>query len=302
MKQSIALLLILFVAGCGFLPADTGPAPIYTYGSGKGVGSTGSHMVTDGDTLSNIARRYGLTVADLASQNGLTTTAKLRVGQRLTLPRPRDYKVKDGDTTRVVARVFEMSPAELARLNKISGSGELRPGQTLSLSREKLNALVRDVVQRPLSLPPAKPQKSNSPSIVTAVLQPVPKGKIFMAPVRGTVLTSYGTGGDGRQNDGVNIAAPLGAPVQAARAGAVVYAADDIEGYGNMILIKHDKSYVTVYAHLADLRVKQGDHVQQGQMIGTVGQTGAVTEPQLHFEIRRGKATENPAKYITHGL
>ncbi len=301
-RPALLMFLCTLVTACGFLPDDTGPAPIYTYGSGKGVGSTGSHMVTSGDTLTNVAKRYGLTVSDLAEKNGLTPTSQLKIGQRLSLPRPRDYKVRDGDTARIVANTFDMSAADVARLNRLKDSTHLQPGQVLSLSREKLNKLVQQVVQSPFVPPPSKPSTAPKPAVATGQLQSVPKGKTFMTPVRGRVVSGFGTGADGRQNDGVNIAAALGTPVQAARSGEVVYAAGDIAGYGNMVLIKHENSYVTVYAHLDRIAVEKGDHVRQGQMIGTVGQTGAIASPQLHFEIRRGKATENPAKHVTLGL
>ncbi|MES2729233.1 MAG: M23 family metallopeptidase [Pseudomonadota bacterium] len=283
---------------------SAGPAPFYDYGVSKGIGSTGSHIVSAGDTLADIARRYGLTISDLAAENGIASTTKVKTGMRLILPRPRTYQVKEGDTTRVVANMFEMSAADIARLNALDGPTPLRAGQTLNLSREKLNQLVQQTVQTPLVPPPAKPapRQSAPPAAAPSALQSVPANKDFMTPVKGRVIAAFGMDAEGRQNDGVNIAAAVGTPVQASRAGQVAYAAGDIAGYGNMILIKHDNSYVTVYAHLGRIDVAKGDRVRQGDVLGTVGQTGAVSVPQLHFEIRRGKVTENPSRHVAFGL
>ena len=120
----------------------------------------------------------------------------------------------------------------------------------------------------------------------------------FSLPVRGDILSGYGPKDGGLHNDGINIAAALGTPVAAAQSGVVAYVGDAIEGYGNLILLRHDEGYITAYAHLNSVSVKRGDTLSQGQPIGTVGQTGSVTQPQLHFEIRKGTKALNPAVYL----
>jgi len=99
-------------------------------------------------------------------------------------------------------------------------------------------------------------------------------------------------------NDGINIAAPKGTPVVAAQDGQVVYADDGLSGYGNLILIRHQGGLVTAYAHLQNMAVGKGALVRQGQPVGTVGSSGNVATSQLHFEVRRGKDTIDPAKYL----
>jgi murein DD-endopeptidase MepM/ murein hydrolase activator NlpD len=123
-------------------------------------------------------------------------------------------------------------------------------------------------------------------------------GKGFVWPVRGRIVTAYGTTPQGTQNDGINIAAPAGTPVLAADAGEVAYAGNELRGYGNLILIKHPNGYITAYGHNATLLVKRGQHVARGQPIAKVGATGAVSEPQLHFEIRRGSRVLDPDEYL----
>jgi len=100
--------------------------------------------------------------------------------------------------------------------------------------------------------------------------------------------------GNGQRNDGINIAAPLGTPIRAAASGTISYAGNELKGYGNLILIKHDDGYVTAYAHAESIVVNRGDTVTKGQIIGYAGTTGDVTTPQLHFEIRHGVQPVNP--------
>jgi murein DD-endopeptidase MepM/ murein hydrolase activator NlpD len=120
----------------------------------------------------------------------------------------------------------------------------------------------------------------------------------FGWPVQGKIISKYGATADGLRNDGVNIAAPVGAPVVAAADGVVAYAGNELRGFGNMILIRHADGWVTAYAHNQSLTVKKGDAVKRGQTIARVGQTGNVTSPQLHFEIRKGTSAQDPMKYL----
>jgi murein DD-endopeptidase MepM/ murein hydrolase activator NlpD len=120
----------------------------------------------------------------------------------------------------------------------------------------------------------------------------------FYWPVRGNVVSTYGSKGSGKQNDGINISAPKGTPVKASAAGLVVYSGEDLGGLGHLILIRHSGNYHTAYAHVDNKLVKTGDRVAVGQAIANVGKTGNVTTPQLHFEIRDGKKPVNPDSFL----
>jgi murein DD-endopeptidase MepM/ murein hydrolase activator NlpD len=98
----------------------------------------------------------------------------------------------------------------------------------------------------------------------------------------------------GKLHAGIDIAADVGEPVHAAAPGAVIYAGDGIQGYGNVVIIRHDDNLTTLYAHNSHLEVKQGSTVKQGTVIATVGSTGHSTGPHLHFEIRFGEKPINP--------
>jgi len=121
----------------------------------------------------------------------------------------------------------------------------------------------------------------------------------FAWPLRGRVISEFGTKISGEKNDGINIAATLGAPIRAAANGTVTYAGDGLKGYGNLVLIRHAEGYVTAYAHADSLSVAKGDIVSKGQIIGYAGSTGGASEPQLHFEIRHGTTPVNPRALLS---
>lgn len=123
-------------------------------------------------------------------------------------------------------------------------------------------------------------------------------GGRFAWPVRGPILSDYGPKPDGLRNDGINIGAAKGTPVKAADNGIVAYAGNQLRAFGNLVLIRHDGGLVTVYGHLDSMSVEQGQRVTKGQAIGTVGQTGNVRSPQLHFGLRKGETPLNPTDQL----
>ncbi|WP_156255839.1 murein hydrolase activator EnvC family protein, partial [Sandarakinorhabdus oryzae] len=120
----------------------------------------------------------------------------------------------------------------------------------------------------------------------------------FRWPLPGRILSGFGAKPGGRFNDGVNLKASAGEPVRAAGDGVVAYAGDAIPGFGNLLLVKHAGGWVSAYAHNEALLVARGQRVKAGEVIARAGQSGAVAEPQLHFELRRGRTPVDPAKVI----
>ena len=116
----------------------------------------------------------------------------------------------------------------------------------------------------------------------------------FRWPARGRVIQGFKSGG----NDGINIAVPEGTAVKAAEGGVVKYAGSELKGYGNLVLIQHPNGFVSAYAHNGELDVKRGDTVKRGQTIAKAGQTGNVTTPQVHFELRKGATPVDPTGYL----
>jgi murein DD-endopeptidase MepM/ murein hydrolase activator NlpD len=134
---------------------------------------------------------------------------------------------------------------------------------------------------------------------VSAFAAPAGNAPAFAWPVSGRVISDFGATNNGGKNDGINIATPLNAPIHASASGTVTYAGDELKGYGNLVLLKHAGGYTTAYAHADKLVVQKGDFVARGQVIGYSGQTGDVSSPQLHFEIRSNTTPVNPRSYLS---
>ena len=190
---------------------------------------------------------------------------------------------------------------DLAVMNNLSAPFALSVGQKLKVP-DLSSAPVRSVATIKVdsaTVPVAKPKEkiSSDPTQKLPTIGARSSSK-FSWPVRGRVLSAYGAKGDGLFNDGINIAAARGTTVGAAENGVVAYAGNEVKGMGNLIIIQHSGGWMTVYAHLDSMTVRRGNKVSVGQKIGTVGETGKVDEPQLHFEIRKGTKAYNPSTYL----
>jgi len=229
------------------------------------------HVVQSGDTLMNIARRSGVTLPALARANKLQTTAKLSIGDRLTIP--------PGGHPTAVARP---APAA-APQTQVAQARAPQPEKVASLPVQKANVAKEE----------ARPAE-------TAVKTAEPSGAMpsFRWPVRGRVIAGFGSKPNGTQNDGINLAVPEGTPIKAADDGVVAYAGNELKGYGNLVLIRHASGFVSAYAHASEIMVKRGDTIKRGQVIAHAGQTGNVTSPQLHFEIRKGSTPVDPTQFL----
>lgn len=127
---------------------------------------------------------------------------------------------------------------------------------------------------------------------------PVGDAPVFAWPVSGPVISDFGSTANGGKNDGINIAVPMNTPIHASASGTVTYAGNELKDYGNLVLVKHSGGYTTAYAHADRLIVSRGDFVARGQVIAYAGQTGDVSRPQLHFEIRSATTPVNPHTYL----
>jgi len=228
------------------------------------AGVRGVHIVAPGETLHSIARHYGKSVLELAKANNIPPDTMVRIGSRIVIP---------GAT----GAAASAAPAE--------PRGE---GTVASLAPAESPHSARLVA-------PAPPEAQRS-----AVKTAEPAGSLpsFRWPVRGRIIASFGPKPNGLQNDGINLAVPEGTPVKAAEDGVVAYAGNELKGYGNLVLLRHSNGYVTAYADTSEILVKRGDVVKRGQVIAKSGQTGNVTSPQLHFEIRKGATPVDPAQYL----
>lgn len=258
------------------------------------------HRVAPGETIATIARAYNVSTQDVVRTNGIEPPYLIYVGDAILLPLP----TAGGGMPPVVASAPPVSGAPMSA-----------PQQSAPQIVEAPPALSMPPNQSPTPSPPSAPMESpqsgppdamppdsmaSLPPPTVPVEPPVtaPAGA-FIWPVQGRVLSSFGSKPGGLVNDGINIAAPAGTPVRASQDGTVAYAGNELRGYGNLLLVRHDNGWVTAYAHNSELMVGRGDRVKRGQVISRVGATGSVGEPQLHFEIRQGTRSVDPTRYLS---
>lgn len=280
----------------------------------------GSVTVAAGEDWSQVARRSGVPVGALRAANGLSAAARLAVGQGLRVPAGRVHAVAPGETGIAIARAYGANWTRVIAANRLTPPYTLEIGDRLLLpSRATVAAMsveerarafridIDDLITggepavtggTPVRPRPRVAAPSRSPPQV-AVLPAMPGGSPqFAWPVEGRILSGFGPKPGGRYNDGVNLKASAGSPVRAAADGVVAYAGDAVAGFGNLILVKHADGWVSAYGHNSALLVARGAKVATGDIIARAGATGAVDEPQVHFELRRGRVANDPVKLL----
>ena len=259
--------------------------------------------VARGDTLYSISRAYSVPVNDLAVMNDLRAPFVLNAGQKLRVPdlpvaktapvvsnAPAPAKTAKSQT-RTADNAAPKTPVKKSE-KTVKPADKPDQKQTQKSTAQKTKADTKK--------PESKQTKNTDKSGTTTQSQKIAarSSSKFTWPVRGTILSHYGAKTGGLYNDGINISAATGTNVVAAENGVVAYAGNEVRGMGNLIIIQHADGWMTVYAHLNSMTVRRGARVNVGQKIGTVGQTGKVTKPQLHFEIRKGTKSYNPTNYL----
>jgi murein DD-endopeptidase MepM/ murein hydrolase activator NlpD len=236
-----------------------------------------AHVIESGESLYTIARRYDVTAQAIIQANGLGSPDKIYVGQKIVIPGRADLLAAKGPARPVVGDDTSAAPIQVASVATNAASP----------------IASREMLEPAESAPPATANasvQSNGPLIQPKVEPTLSGAEKFRWPVSGRVITDFANS----KGTGINIEAPEGAAIRAAENGQVIYVGNGVEGYGNLILIRHPNGYVSAYAHLKDTKVAKGDVVSRGDQIGTAGMTGSVSRPQLHFELRKGATPVDP--------
>jgi murein DD-endopeptidase MepM/ murein hydrolase activator NlpD len=290
--------------------------------------------IAQGDTLDTLSRRYGVPASAIMQANALTSPTGIRPGQRLVIPRynhaasaparsQSEHVVSPGETMTGIAKRYNVPLKDLAKANRIEPYAQLKMGDRLVIpgrfAEAKAPAAAPKPAQTQAQAQPPKAAPAPAPAQKMAAAAPAPtalavsssgnvneedvKGSgsgspAFRWPVRGRIIAGFGPKPNGQQNDGINLSVPEGTPIKAAEDGVVAYSGNELKGYGNLVLIRHPNGFVTAYAHASELMVKRGDTIKRGQTIAKAGQTGTVTSPQVHFEIRKGSSPVDPTQYL----
>lgn len=262
-------------------------------------GGSGEYVVQRGDTLLVVARKLGVDFQTLARTNGKSAPYTIFVGEKLRVPgsyagAPQVAQASGSGGTLVIASPNASGGAKAPSRATTTTMSKLPPAPEPAPSSTPVTPEARPAAQASVQPAPSTQQQASLPPAPPPPLA----GRGFVWPVHGEVLQEFGPMAKGQHNDGVNIAAPRGTPVRAAENGVVAYVGNELKGFGNLLLIKHADGWMTAYAHNDQLLVGKGDQVRRGQQIATVGTSGNVTQPQLHFELRKGTEAVNPADHI----
>lgn len=283
------LILIFFIASC----STDKPAPIerkeqFYYGQN---GVVKLIRVTRSQSIKELAYNYNIDAEVLAKINGRPVNGYFAVGEVIKIPLSSDVQLEE-QLFNEEQQNYEDSIEGIPLIQNEIDLKEHRSEFSLLADEEELNkdsSSAKNLLQDELIL-------DNNKFVVKKGDFKYPNpldSKQFIWPVYGKVLSRYGKSGQSF-NEGINIAAPLGTVVRATADGEVMYVGREPKVYGNLIIIKHANNYLTAYAHNDKINVKRGAKVKQGQPIATVGKTGAVSIPQLHFSMRKDKKTINP--------
>jgi len=300
----------VFLLGCWLVacaPRVEGPAPVVS-GAPVERGST-AVTIQRGQTLSEIALTYHVPMRVIADANGLSPPFHIQAGRTLIVPgagpprQPASVSVAlpPPSPNAMSPAVVDTAPPAPVQWGKSALEAAPLPPVPASTTVAVPPAMQTNPLLATPS-PPVSESRSppaDEPPASKNTTTPSTRGSgAFLWPVHGNILANYGSKSDGSHNDGINISAPRGAVVQAADAGVVAYTGNELRGYGNLILVKHANGWISAYAHCDQVLVKRGEKVARGQVIARVGATGNVSEPQLHFELRRGQHAVDPREFL----
>ena len=299
-----ALAAAMLVVACASRPTS---APVVDRGAAsKPTPQAGTHVVQRGETLYSIALEHGVDYRDLARWNGLGDGTHIRVGQALRLsapgatqaaaPPPKGVEVGSAPGTASGVEARPLDAGSIAAQGQGDGSMKTTP-KALRLPYSKENLALLSSRGTPTASAPATPT-SAAPAPPTAsaasVASTAAPGELsFTWPAKGKLLNGFSE----PNSKGVDIAGKPGDPVVAAAPGRVMYTGTGIRGYGQLIVIKHEDGYNSVYAHNRRILVKEGQNVARGERIAELGATDS-DQPKLHFEIRKSGKPVDPMKYL----
>ena len=301
--SSLALMAVL--SGClggdrALLPVSNAPLREEV----KDVPPNGIIPVEPGDTIYTIANRYQVTPRRIILGNNLAPPYDLSGLTTINVPKPRLHIVAGNETLDTIASRYSVSKSDILALNSLDGSGALRPGMAVAIPRRLDYSNLDLPSDTSAPLVPETPAATGTAvipetTLSTKTVSYSAAAPTFTWPVNGQIIEAYGTSAKGVQNDGVNIAANEGDDVRASHKGEVAFVGSGLKAFGNLVLVKHDDGWITAYAHLSEVTVAEGDFLNRGDVLGKVGMTGRVDQPQLHFEIRKARTPVNPEDYLS---
>lgn len=301
------VIFALALAGC----ASRSPAPVVERGGqrtpAQAAAQADTYTVKSGDTIYSIAREHGMDFRELIALNGIENPNQIAVGRVLKVRPPSTSAAPDVAVTApvtsdvVVTRPIGEAPAVEARPEAGSNTEKLKREPKAGKEPYSEQALASAQAQgqpKPAEAPPAvvaKPEPKSEDKPADKAPEPAVGGDEvpWIWPANGKIVGTFSENG----SKGIDIAGKAGDPVIAAGDGRVVYSGTGLRGYGKLVIIKHNATYLSAYAHNQNILVKEGQSVTKGQKIAEMGNTDA-DQVKLHFEVRRQGKPVDPLKHL----
>jgi lipoprotein NlpD len=283
----VSVLLILGGCSSGYAPVSdlsiTQNNRVEIVRSSRNKRAPATYRVRSGDTLYSIAWRYGLDYRELSNINNIGQDFRINVGQKLRLKAP-----QAASKTAATSSVNNSA-------NAAGQESDLKVPQVATQSNTRVgNAKVQVPSNTEKQLATVKSAKPSSSGVSVSSYSNTQKVS-WQWPTNGNLIGKYSSSNN--INKGINLEGKRGDPVYAAATGKVVYAGSGLLGYGNLIIINHNKEYLSAYAHNSRILVKENDNVNVGAQVAEIGNSGA-TRMMLHFEIRKDGKPVNPLQYL----
>jgi murein DD-endopeptidase MepM/ murein hydrolase activator NlpD len=259
-------------------------------GNGKWIAQGGTEVTLgNGETIATLSGRYGVPEDAIRGANGLTAKAKPPHGAKIIIP----VFVADGGLT--AAKTKPEAAKAAALVTTVPAAAD--PAAAKPLGKKGEAAKVAQAAQ--VAAPAQVASLDNSAPTTSPVETTKAVAEAgFRWPARGRVIQGFGDK-NGVKSTGINISLPQGTPIKAAEAGVVAYAGSEVKGFGNLVMIRHSDGWVSVYGNASEIKVKRGDEIKRGQVIALSGQSGDVSAPQLHFELRKGSVPVDPVEHLS---
>jgi murein DD-endopeptidase MepM/ murein hydrolase activator NlpD len=291
-------------------------------------------IIQEGDTLYSLSKKHSVILRDLINQNNLTPPYSLKAGSTLILPKPFYHEVKAGETLYSISRDYQTNINQIYEMNDFGPETGIKIGQKIRIAKfndkfiENITKSNNNIKNKELQISETRKNsddtkiiqsnidetennksnyqsnnKINKPILANNKNQELLEKSLdkvnkFIWPVDGKIISKFGPKDNGLYNDGINIMANIGDQVKSSEDGIVAYVGNELKGYGNLIIIKHNNGWITAYAHLGKTMVKIGDKISKSTIIAEIGNSGNVKIPQLYFSIRKGRDAVNPENYL----
>ncbi len=301
LNKSYYIILVFFVFGCQSknfydgLKKDLAPekeAKIFnkTSSSNKiNIPLNGMIIVKENDTIFSISNKYKVIPRDIIEDNNLSKPYELKPNQILFLRHENIYVVKEHDTVEKISKRFAVKKSEIIRLNKLKTPFNLVVGNKILIPLLKdfsvVDLIINEKVYNSKQITKNKHIANN---------EKIKNAPVFLWPAKGKVIKSFGNFGKGQHYDGIDIMFGKNKPIYSAYDGEVAFVGSQIKKFGNLIIIKHNQSWVTAYSNLGKYNVKVGDKIKKQQIIAYTPNN----ENYFHFQLRHNRNPVNPLSYL----